>query len=80
MSVPNLVTPEELAEALRCSVSTVYLKVRRGEWPANRISSRVVRFTDEQVEEIIAGVPAQTSPARNSRRLRAAMNQIVGKS
>lgn len=51
----------ELADKLKCSISTVQNNVRRRKWPHKKFGPRIIRFTPEHVEQIVgmAEVPVQ---------------------
>lgn len=48
----DLHTPEEIAKRFKLTVTTVYRKAGRREWPSTKIGRRLF-FTDQQVAEII---------------------------
>lgn len=56
----EFLTVAELAEKLKCSVSTVQNNVKRQKWPHKKFGPRIIRFTPEHVEQIngMAEVPA----------------------
>lgn len=52
-------TVAELADKLKCSISTVQNNVRNKKWPHKKFGPRIIRFTPEHVEQIgaMAEVP-----------------------
>lgn len=69
-------TPAQIATDLKVSTATVYSKIHSGEWEATKISARIYRFSEEQVEAIETGTA--TAPRKtNKKRLRAALKAIA---
>lgn len=63
----EMITPQQLAEKLQCSISTVQNNVRSKKWPHVRLGPRMIRFTPEQVQGIIDGsMVAAETPRRRS--------------
>lgn len=54
-------TVAELADKLKCSISTVQNNVRNKKWPHKKFGPRIIRFSPEHVEQIgaLAEVPVQ---------------------
>lgn len=55
----EFLTVAELAEKLKCSISTVQTNVRLKKWPHKKFGPRIIRFTPDHVEQIkgMAEVP-----------------------
>lgn len=45
-------TPQEVAERLKISKTTVLANIRSGRWECLQISDRIYRFTEEQFNQI----------------------------
>ena len=54
-------TVVELADKLKCSISTVQNNVRNKKWPHKKFGPRIIRFSPEHVKQIegTAEVPVQ---------------------
>lgn len=50
----GLLTPAEVAERLRISEALVYELRKRHQWPCVLLGRKTIRFTEEQVEQIVA--------------------------
>lgn len=60
-------TAQETADQLGVSKATVHNKVNDGEWPHSRPLSRGIRFTQAQIDRIVAMSavePVQQTPRR----------------
>lgn len=58
--------PQEVAERLKISKTTVLANIRTGRWECQRISDRIYRFTQEQFD-LITSIPAVDQRPRRSR-------------
>ncbi|MEU0236837.1 helix-turn-helix domain-containing protein [Nocardiopsis sp. NPDC006198] len=54
MSAKRLLTREEVADRLGIKARWLQSKCQSGEIPCTRLGPRYIRFTEEQVEQIIA--------------------------
>lgn len=64
----DLITPEQLAEKFGLTVEEVHKYRRKKVWPCVRFGRNDVRFTAEQVEQILAlHTPASALPAKTPR-------------
>lgn len=72
-------TPQEVAELLKISKTTVLSNIHSGRWDCLKISARTYRFSHEQFEQIVSN-PAVDRRVRRSRErdseLRRALRQI----
>ncbi|MGO4297391.1 helix-turn-helix transcriptional regulator [Glutamicibacter sp. MCAF14] len=61
MTEEDFLTVVELADKLKCSISTVQNNVRKKKWPHKKFGPRIIRFTPEHVEQIVdmAEVPVR---------------------
>ncbi|UTT40220.1 helix-turn-helix domain-containing protein [Glutamicibacter mishrai] len=61
MKAEEFLTVAELADKLKCSISTVQNNVRRKKWPHKKFGPRIIRFSPKHVEQIegMAEVPVQ---------------------
>ena len=70
-------TPQELASLLKVAPDFVLEKVRKNQWPCQRLGPRTIRFTEDQVGQILALTEAkpgaQTTRARTRR-----LDQLLG--
>lgn len=57
----ELWTVAQMAETLQCSERTVQNKVRSGAWPHKKFGPRIIRFTQEHVEQILDAAEVQVS-------------------
>lgn len=66
LAMSELLTPADLAERLRVTEHQLHELRRKHSWPCVRFSPKVIRFTPEQVEQIIerhtVAEPTPTSP------------------
>jgi hypothetical protein len=63
----NLVTDAELAEKFRITVERLHTLRRRNHWPFVQLGRFDIRFTEQQVEQIVAlhsEAPAKVAPTR----------------
>ncbi len=65
-----LLSYSDLAERLGVSEHTIRRRVAERTWPCTRIGPRHIRFTEQQVEEILR-LSAQPAVERSQRRRRA---------
>ncbi|GAB3621802.1 hypothetical protein GCM10027417_30640 [Glutamicibacter endophyticus] len=76
----EMITVQQLADKLQCSIRTVQLNVRNKKWPHVKLGPKIVRFTQEQVDGIISGaMVAAEAPDRapgQSARIRELMRQL----
>lgn len=78
----ELFTPQEVADILKIARSTVHRKAADGEWPSLRVSARVIRFTQEHLDEIVAGMYSPPAPPRRRsnlqrKRMKEALRKIT---
>lgn len=63
----DLITEPELAERLRLNDSAKVAKMRRARrWPHVRVTRFDIRYTEAQVEQIIASLEVGQAPAKVS--------------
>lgn len=70
------ITPADLAKRLVIARSTVYERIRSGEWQATKLGDRTYRFSPDQVAAI-TGKETRPSRRTNSARLRDALKKIA---
>lgn len=68
---PRLLTVAEVAPLLGVHPQTVWRGVRLHGWPHTRVTPSRVRFTAEQVQQIIAMSSTEPAPPRQRQRRRA---------
>ena len=54
-TLPQLMTPDEVAEVLRVSKETVLRWARSGKLPSLPLAGRIIRFRQEDVDQLLAG-------------------------
>ncbi|WP_396277875.1 helix-turn-helix domain-containing protein [Glutamicibacter creatinolyticus] len=72
--MPEFYTPQEVAEMLKVSRQSVLSKIRSGDWECLRISERTYRFSQEQLDRIIA--PPQKPSRGNEPAWKEALKRI----
>ena len=72
----QFLTPEDLAKRLVVSRSTVYNRIKSGDWPVTKLGPRTYRFSPAQVTAITT---QEARPVRrtNTKRLREALAKIA---
>lgn len=75
-TLPEYLTPAQIAVILGISRQMVYNKIHSGEWECTKVSERTYRFDQEQFERITSG--RNTRPAKSNRdRFKAALKKIA---
>ena len=63
----TLLTPGDLAERFHISEPQVLILCRENRWPHVRLSRKAIRFTPEQVEQIVGLHSKTPKPAAETR-------------
>lgn len=71
----TLMTPEDLAEEFGITVERVHILRRRHQWPCVKLGRFEIRFTPEQVQQIV-GMQTQ-APAKGSAAVKALPGQTA---
>ncbi len=76
----EMITPQQLADKLQCSIRTVQNNVSSKKWPHLRLGPKLIRFTPEQVQGILDGsmVAAEVTRGKTARseRIRDLVKQL----
>lgn len=80
MSLEQMHTAEEVAESLCVTKFFVYSQCRAKRWPHLRVGNKLIRFTDEQVEQIreIITVDARPPEDESARERNRRVKKLLG--
>lgn len=62
VNLPRTYTPREVGDVLQVTTEFVYDQCRARRWPHLRVGSKFVRFTDEQIDQILELITMETKP------------------
>lgn len=71
-------TPAQLIEHFQISTQTVLNKIHSGEWECTKLSTRIYRFSESQVDKIENGVTAPPARSRDRSAMKDALRKLKG--